>query len=410
MSMEFKIEQNADRISEFRADGHVYKLVQEEITPFRVDKVYLAVETRENKLLGMTKVQNSKIVEGVGEGQRHNKATWIGTFVTLFWVGEDWNGCTCNGVLRNKFISVDTMFEERGYWFSSFSVLLSPVSLGPGSIAGEKNNTPVIMCFLAYYALLECGDLKPSNIYIGGGEHQEGKHLKVGGFRNCAFGDEAKGRVKGRVGTDGHMAPEITSSPDGKYNNKVDIFSAGEFWKRNLKLFGILVRRGVMQLIVKGTAGELYSATKDISELKESVNGKSNKALKFAVYRFVAMDLIDGMLETDPERRWNIDRIKSHEFFIKSPDFPAEEIRKALRLVYVEEKRMPFFRAAASGDLDSLQFLTKGILDLDGLDLLHDMEDPKGNAKDMHMLSTELKRALGAEVVAIDSKQQKRSP
>eukprot|EP00466_Bigelowiella_natans_P015317 jgi/Bigna1/77309/fgenesh1_pg.47_\ len=428
MSMEPEIEQNADRIGEFRADGHVYKLL-EKLGASTNGVLYLADDNRENKLVCLELSKDGESPPNEFKAMEELKdCPYIVKAIRLHESGH----------LLSK--SGKSFGMERGYWFSSFSVLLSPVSLGPGSIAGEKNNTPVIMCFLAYYALLECGDLKPLNIYIGGGEHQEGKHLKVGGFRNCAFGDEAKGAA----GTRGYMAPEITSSPDGKYKNKVDIFSAGEesfsartttsylplhlwdslqsankydfmmyqlgktdisdkreFWKIQFHYHKWHLKRGVMQLIVKGTADELYSATRDIrypiilahgeekeldsvvcysfAELKESVSGKSNKALKFAVYRFVAMDLIDGMLETDPERRWNIDRIKSHEFFIQTPDFSAEEIQKALRLVYVEENRISFFEAAASGDLNSLQFLTKGILDLDGLDLLHDMEDPKGN-------------------------------
>ena len=69
-------------------------------------------------------------------------------------------------------------------------------------------------------------DIKPANIVMCDKE-KYGVKVKVADFGMAGFAG-VDGRLRGRCGTPGYVAPEIfTTSVHGGYENKVDVFSAG---------------------------------------------------------------------------------------------------------------------------------------------------------------------------------------
>lgn len=69
-------------------------------------------------------------------------------------------------------------------------------------------------------------DIKPANILMCK-KSTHGVHVKVADFGMATFAG-VDGKLRGRCGTPGYVAPEIFSAGlNGGYGNKVDIFSAG---------------------------------------------------------------------------------------------------------------------------------------------------------------------------------------
>mmetsp|Transcript_17292 Transcript_17292/g.28130 ORF Transcript_17292/g.28130 Transcript_17292/m.28130 type:complete len:523 (-) Transcript_17292:330-1898(-) len=236
-------------------------------------------------------------------------------------------------------------------------------------------------------------DIKPDNILLG-----ENWDLKMADFGFSVIGEEAKGRA----GTTGYMAPEVDNyaATGESYCRKIDIYSSGVvlfvmlygwkfgdvpnakrnlingnkrgFWNKQLRW--ILQRRGNTlrhvsrgeELLFQRIAGLkteeypiviTYSLNKkdpqvcyDIRDV-EMVVKKANRvaeaeriqedSIVFEVHKIPEMDLLDGMLENDPTRRWDIEEIKMHPFYQEGSGFTPSTLEEELEKKWkdIEKKK-----------------------------------------------------------------------
>jgi serine/threonine protein kinase len=139
-------------------------------------------------------------------------------------------------------------------------------------------------------------DIKPANILMC--KDGASPKIKVADFGMATFIGE-DGRVRGRCGTPGYVAPEIfAAGVNGGYSSKVDVFSAG------VVLYVMLCG---YEPFYGETDAELVQANREASvdfpadEWKHISSG--------------ARDLVQKMMEANPEKRLTSKEALRHSWF-----------------------------------------------------------------------------------------------
>ncbi len=140
-------------------------------------------------------------------------------------------------------------------------------------------------------------DIKPANLLMSSGSDTV---IKVGDFGMATFVG-VDGKVRGRCGTPGYVAPEIfTAGVYGGYDNKIDVFSAG------VTLYVMLCG---YEPFYGETDAELVEANK-VAEV-DFPDEDWSKVSPFA------KDLVKKMMHKDPNERVNVEQAMHHPWLTR---------------------------------------------------------------------------------------------
>ncbi|WVQ81027.1 hypothetical protein IAT38_003134 [Cryptococcus sp. DSM 104549] len=133
-------------------------------------------------------------------------------------------------------------------------------------------------------------DIKGDNILIG-----DDGEIRLADFGLAAWGGEGR-MARGRRGTPVYMAPEVAAKSDSEFEGtKADIWSLGMLWW--------LLRLG--ELPYDRDEGDTATYTRVVTEeLDLEANWKGKE-----------LDLMKGMLNRDPVKRFTIHQVITHPFF-----------------------------------------------------------------------------------------------
>jgi len=159
-------------------------------------------------------------------------------------------------------------------------------------------------------------DLKPENILLD--KHFQIKLADFGfAFAYMKNGDIVKMRTE--LGTRGYMAPEIAKTRS--YDHKVDYFAAGV----------------ILFILLSGFPP--FKQTENSDWWFDKIDKGKNDLFWMAHERKVsfsqpAKDLIDGLLHTDPEKRFDIEQIEASTFLTEDNNMQREEFAREMKTRY----------------------------------------------------------------------------
>ena len=167
-------------------------------------------------------------------------------------------------------------------------------------------------------------DIKPQNILLG-----KNFELKLGDLGLAS--DENEGGFGSVKGTMSYMAPEVLEGKiSGGQNKKTDIYSAG------VVLFNMLT--GYMPYSIANKSDKFFTLFMENKKKfwnhhrRLSFNNKLDKDL---------IELLTGMLNPNPELRWNLEQIRQSEWVSKGKMANAEEVINEMK------ERVPYVKLAS---------------------------------------------------------------
>lgn len=165
----------------------------------------------------------------------------------------------------------------------------------------------------AHDAGLAHRDLKPENILLD-------KHFQIKiadfGFAYAYMKNGEISNMRTELGTRGYMAPEISRTHD--YNHKVDYFASGV----------------ILFILLSGFPP--FKTTENSDWWFDKVDQGKTDLFWMAHERKVAFSsrakaLIDGLLCTDPDKRFDMAQIESSEFLTADPLMSKEEFAREMK-------------------------------------------------------------------------------